>query len=755
MIDQANTLFSFGEFRIDPDRRLLLRSGEIVPLKGKAFDLLITLVENRGQVLSKDELLDMVWENQFVEENNLTVHVAALRKALGEKKNEHRYIVTVPGKGYRFIGEPAPPMNGDVVVESRKFQKIVVSEELEEEHTSADPSNGHRIDSAVLLNARPRRKSRAMVLSIVGVIALAIAAIAGSYAYRAGIVRDLFAASVPFRDNQLTQLTTNGKVGSAALSPDGSLFAYVIDDLGMKSLWIGKVGGGGNHLELRPAAKATYHTLAFSPDGSQLYFSIRDDKNPVSALYSVPVLGGVSTKLNDGTESFAISPDGRQMASGRREGESDVLTVSSLDGGDGRAVASFPKAESFLFDSISWSPDGERIAVSATSPGNIYRQELAVVELSTGAVARLAVANCRSITKTSWLRDGDGLVVTAIEDGSYSSVPQYRLVHVSYPEGIATQITTDRSNYGESWHNDAGATLSLDAGSRSLLAVEHRQLSNIWIAPADDLTAARQVTFSSFGRYDGLWGLDWSPDGTIVYTTSDTRNQYLSRMNADGSGQRAITSPIDDRGLVDSVLTVSADGSSIFFHSNRTNLEMDVWRIGIDGSDLRQLTHGGKGFHPAPSPDGKWVYYKSFLDEVGPLCRVPVGGGESECLTKKETSWMSFSPDGKYLAASYITDKRRLAIISAETHQVVKQFDLPDTATLFMGSRWTPDGKAVTFRDTAYGYWVQDVDGGEPRRLEGLPKEKFYNFSWSRDGKWFAFVRGQEIRDVVLLTRPE
>ncbi len=72
-----------------------------------------------------------------------------------------------------------------------------------------------------------------------------------------------------------------------------------------------------------------------------------------------------------------------------------------------------------------------------------------------------------------------------------------------------------------------------------------------------------------------------------------------------------------------------------------------------------------------------------------------------------------------------------------------------------MGTRWTADGKSVTYRDTAYGYWVQDIEGGEPRRLEGLPKEKFYNFSWSRDGKWLAFVRGQEIRDVVLFRRTE
>ncbi|MEO8041069.1 MAG: hypothetical protein ABI646_00545 [Acidobacteriota bacterium] len=116
--------------------------------------------------------------------------------------------------------------------------------------------------------------------------------------------------------------------------------------------------------------------------------------------------------------------------------------------------------------------------------------------------------------------------------------------------------------------------------------------------------------------------------------------------------------------------------------------------------------------HPAPSPDGKWVYYKSFLNEIGPLCRVPIDGGEPECLTDKETSWTSFSPDGRYIAASYVTDKRRLAIFAASTHEIVKQFDMPKTATLFMGSRWTADRKSVTYRDTAYGYWILDIEGG-------------------------------------------
>ena len=444
MTDQANTPFFFGDFEIDFERRLLLRRGEVVALKGKGFDLLQVLVENRGELMTKNDLLDRVWENQFVEENNLTVHIAALRKALGEKKNANRYVVTVPGKGYRFVANASQRVNGDVVVESRKFQKIVVSEELEEQTFDGDDDSNQFRSEPVPYRRRltPARKTG---LAVFAMIAFGVLGIAGAYAFRAGIVRDYFAAGTPFREHQVTQLTTNGKVGSAALSPDGELFAYVIDDVGSKSLWLGKIDGG-NHLELRPAADAVYHTLAFSPDNSQLYFSVRDKKSAKSSLYTIPVFGGVATKLKDDVEGFALSPDGKQIATGRHDGENDVLSVASLEGKDRRDVASFPKAESFLFDSISWSPDAEHLAVSAIAPGNIYRHELAIVETASGVTTRTPIENYRNITKTSWLRDGNGLIVTAIEEGSYSSVTQYRLVHVSYPDGSATEITADRSN---------------------------------------------------------------------------------------------------------------------------------------------------------------------------------------------------------------------------------------------------------------------------------------------------------------------
>jgi DNA-binding winged helix-turn-helix (wHTH) protein len=95
--------YEFDAFRLDTIKRLLLRDGEVVPLKSKDLDLLLALISRSGQVLGRDELLKLVWPDSFIEESNLSVHISVLRHALGETPDDHRYIVTVPGRGYSFV----------------------------------------------------------------------------------------------------------------------------------------------------------------------------------------------------------------------------------------------------------------------------------------------------------------------------------------------------------------------------------------------------------------------------------------------------------------------------------------------------------------------------------------------------------------------------------------------------------------------------------------------------------------------------
>ena len=105
MSESRKRFYEFGEFRIDTVKRRLLRDGSIVALTPKSFDTLLVLVESAGQVVKKDDLIEKVWPGVAVEENNLTQNISALRKALGEKREEPQYILTVPGVGYRLIAE--------------------------------------------------------------------------------------------------------------------------------------------------------------------------------------------------------------------------------------------------------------------------------------------------------------------------------------------------------------------------------------------------------------------------------------------------------------------------------------------------------------------------------------------------------------------------------------------------------------------------------------------------------------------------
>ncbi|HEV2847100.1 MAG TPA: tetratricopeptide repeat protein, partial [Thermoanaerobaculia bacterium] len=104
-IRTERSFYEFDGFRLDPVRRRLLRAGQSVPLTPKAFSILLALIEKRGEVMEKEELIQKVWPDSYVTEANLTQNISSLRKALGERANDHRYVVTVPGRGYSFVAD--------------------------------------------------------------------------------------------------------------------------------------------------------------------------------------------------------------------------------------------------------------------------------------------------------------------------------------------------------------------------------------------------------------------------------------------------------------------------------------------------------------------------------------------------------------------------------------------------------------------------------------------------------------------------
>jgi DNA-binding winged helix-turn-helix (wHTH) protein/TolB-like protein len=133
MGQKTKHFYEFGAYRLDLMNRLLLRDSEVVPLPPKSFDILLALVKESGQVLQKDELMQRVWPDTFVEEANLSNHVFTLRKALGEDKNGAKYIETIPRRGYRFVAQVTEiaDLPDDLVVEEHTRSHIIVVEEPE------------------------------------------------------------------------------------------------------------------------------------------------------------------------------------------------------------------------------------------------------------------------------------------------------------------------------------------------------------------------------------------------------------------------------------------------------------------------------------------------------------------------------------------------------------------------------------------------------------------------------------------------
>jgi eukaryotic-like serine/threonine-protein kinase len=127
---KAKHLYEFGPFRVDPEKELLLRDDEAIPLAPKAFQVLLVLISRKKEVVTKDELLKAVWPDTFVEETNLSRNVFLLRKALGESPQDHQYIVTVPGRGYRFTEDVqfVPEQEMNVVAASHSTVQVEVKE---------------------------------------------------------------------------------------------------------------------------------------------------------------------------------------------------------------------------------------------------------------------------------------------------------------------------------------------------------------------------------------------------------------------------------------------------------------------------------------------------------------------------------------------------------------------------------------------------------------------------------------------------
>jgi len=723
-------IYVFSEFRLDPSRRLLTRNGEALALHGKAFDLLLALIENRDRLLLKDELLAKVWEGQFVEENNLAVQISVLRKLFHESGKAPRFIVTVPGKGYRFVS-PVEYDNHNVATESvNGFEGL----------NGSAGALGHKFWEQVVAETRASRKNYLLwiclgVLFLGGSLALLVWRVTNENNSPQTTANVSHAPLVQVASAR--KVTSTGSARTATISPDGKMFLYSAGDRGQTGLWLGDVNSG-QRIELRPPADAKYRGLAFAPDGQSVYYVVAEEQNPNGALYRSSILGGVPEKLRDIVNTqIAIAPDGKQFAYVRSDSKANrsFLVVAELQGTNEREIASRPIDQSFVWETPSWSPDGKLISIAADA-GEFEGVELFVVTVENGAVNQLAEGTkWRTVRATEWLMDEAGVLAVASGRDSWIASQIY---HISYPDGVVGNINPDLILYSSS--------LKLASDNRTLLTTQVQRMGNIWISPAEDLTKAKQITFGSLERLDGWWDLSWTPQGKLLHSAVAGQVLTIWKTDPKVGKQQQLTSS----NFASFRSSTTDDGRFSVFESNRSG-SPEIWRSNLDGEDARQLTSDGENSWPHVSPDGRWIAFKK-RDRF--LWRMNIDGADAVRLTEEPASSPSFSPNAKYIACVYEPEgeRQRIAILSIDGGKPIKLFDVPSSSNLSLGLRWTRDTKAVTYRDWVYGIWRQDLGGGEPTRLSGLPREKIYGYDWSHDGKEFAFTYGSYISDVVLIT---
>lgn len=273
MSEQMQGFYEFQQFRVDAVKRVLLRDGEPVPLKPKVFDTLLVLVENSGRDLDKDELMRTVWPDTIVEENNLTQNISAIRKALGEHRDEHRFVVTIPGRGYRFVADVSKKaLDAEIDQTASPNQNEAKTQTINVATTDAAPSASSAEYVVSEIKQHKLGFAFGLIILLIGVVSLGY----WFYRHRSGstVAQQINSVAVlPFENgsgdanldylsdglseslidklSQLPQLKVIARSSSFKYRGPGINVQEVAKALGVRAIVMGKVVQRGDNLTIR------------------------------------------------------------------------------------------------------------------------------------------------------------------------------------------------------------------------------------------------------------------------------------------------------------------------------------------------------------------------------------------------------------------------------------------------------------------------------------------------------------------------
>ncbi len=614
--------------------------------------------------------------------------------------------------------------------------------------SSAHASASSASSSAV---ATARRHKTATGAALLAGLIIAAAAVYGVYT----LLRRPTAA--PFQNFSITQLTSTGKVLNAAISPDGRFLLSVQSDNGNESLWLRNIPTGSD-TQVVPASGRSFASLVFSPDGNSLYF--RETTGGLSAfnLFRAPLLGGSPALLAKDVDGGPVfSPDGKRMVYSRYndpELNKWRLLEADADGGNEKVLNAepVPGGPPAL---LSWSPDGQRIAISTLTFNSKSLSKIRFFDFAHGIMDSFVASADKIIFDNAWAPDGRGIFVNYVPRGEHLSI-QGQIGLFSYPEGVFRPITNDLTDH---------SSLSLSADGRTLATVQKETSTQIVLMPPSG--AGPFTPVPGIATRETLPSFSWTGDGQLLISHGDR----LIRQHTDGT--HAVTILSDPAAWIsDSVSCDNDRWIALNWMVHGEGSANGLWRANPDGSDAVSLTSKQFGRLWGCSPDGKWLYYTEQI--TNGVSRIASGGGKPELVpganpANSLTVQATLSPDGKTLAIftevlnpESKTYSNRIVLDSLDSG--VRNLDLdptlkavfrsqgpPDSA----GFHFSPDGKSLAFVIDEAGQdniWMQPLDGSKGRKLTQLnDPQKIQDFRWSPDGKALALLRFSSVSDVILL----
>jgi Tol biopolymer transport system component/DNA-binding winged helix-turn-helix (wHTH) protein len=665
------TAYEFGDHRLDPLARVLSQRDRPIALAPKTFDLLRLMIERRGRVLERDELIRELWPDTIVEEANLTFQVSTLRKALGE--DGARWIETVPKHGYRFMA-PVREVR-DVVNTVNTINTVDTVDAVDTVDTvpaAASPARGGGPLDRIAWGAA------------IAALAVIAAGVASGWLRRDASSEAPSASLSPPRlgYSEAAPLTSYpGWEGMPTLSPDGSQVAFSWDGASHDNLdiYLKLVGPGEPHrLTTHPDADVS---PAWSPDGRQIAFlrPVSDDNR--RGIFLMPALGGSERRLADIDMTafgqapgnfLAWTPDGKWLAAAGRfdlSAPSEVWLLST-ETGERRRLTTAGTGQIGDFG-MSFSPDGRFLAVlryATRSVGDVYLLPLdaAAGYRARGPLIRLTDEN-RLVGGPAWSASGDRIFYSS--GGGAMSYRTLRMIPIdpTHPERRTEAVPLPAGEH---------ATALAAAGDRLVYARAQRD-ANIWRLP---LSPSRPLSHAAAGaaagaRAGGGAGAgstptlfisstfdehnpDFSADGAkVTFTSTRSGTEEIWVANANGSGAEQMTSM---GGANTSNSRWSPDGRTILFNSRRTG-SSDLYLVHVATRAVERLTDDPDDeYEPRWSRDGRWIYFVSTRSGRPETWKMPAAGGAAVQVTRQGGAAAFESVDGRWLY--YAKDTRPMSI---------------------------------------------------------------------------------------------